>query len=174
MKNSHCQNCGGEMRFKPDVGMIVCERCGSSFPVTETGQKPTRRPYLQTFTIQNEEVESFQCATCGANMLVGSNGEVTRCASCGNLSLKKTVSRHAIPDGIIPFTLTRKKAAEIFRKFVSSRKFAPNDLKTMAKLEKISGLYVPVWNFNFVSTWTYSAIGINKKTDSDGHEYTRN
>ena len=43
----------------------------------------------------------------------------------------------------------------------------------MAKLEKISGLYTPIWNFNFTATCMYNAIGVKKYTDSDGNEEFR-
>ena len=69
--------------------------------------------------------------------------------------------------------MSRNKAASIFRTWVGSRKFAPNDLKQMAKLEKISGLYTPVWNFSFNSVFKYTGTAIKIKTDSDGNQEFR-
>lgn len=171
---SKCPNCGGEEYFNPETGMLVCERCGGTFPVNEPSTQPTKREYTPTFQPNNVESNQYECATCGAKIVVGSNGEVHRCASCGNRTVKKSdTTLTSTPDGIIPFCITKSRAAELFRNWVSTRKFAPSDLKQMAKLEKLSGLYVPVWNFNFDITWRYSAIGVKKYTDDDGYSEYR-
>lgn len=170
MSYSRCANCGGEQNFNIEKGVLVCERCGSSAPVKEELGKPLQHVYSPTFTYTNTVANRYVCENCGAKVVVGKSGEINRCASCGNRSVKKVESTSIkVPDGIIPFTLTRKNAAEIFRKWVGSRKFAPSDLKQMAKLEKISGIYVPIWNFNFTTTTRYSAIGFKKKTDNEGY-----
>lgn len=170
MSYSRCANCGGEQMFNIEKGVLVCERCGSSAPVKEELGKPLQRVYSPTFAYNNIVADRYVCENCGAKVVVGKSGEIKRCASCGNRSVIKVESTSIkAPDGIIPFTLTRKNAAEIFRKWVGSRKFAPSDLKQMAKLEKISGIYVPVWNFNFTTTMRYRALGIKKKIDSEGN-----
>lgn len=172
---SRCPNCRGEQVFNPDKGFLVCERCGSSFPVKETEGKIIRREYSPTFVPQtNTKLDvKYTCTTCGAKSVVGSDEEQRRCASCGNLSLTKQKAPSVVPDGIIPFSISRNKAAEIFRKWVGSRKFAPNDLKQMARLEKITGLYTPIWNFSYKTTVKYSATGIKIKTDDDGDRVVR-
>lgn len=170
---TRCPNCNGEKVYNVEKGMLVCSRCGSNFPVDESGEKPIRRLYTPTYSYDSNNTEGtqYECETCGARSVVGTNGEVKRCVNCGNTTLKKITSLTNAPDSIIPFSISRHQAGEIFRKWVGSRKLAPSDLKQMAKLEKISGLYMPVWNFNFVAGWKYTAIGVKKRTDSDGHEY---
>ena len=69
-------------------------------------------------------------------MILGANVDARRCSSCGNTTLVKENLSVITPDGIVPFKISRKKAAEIFRNWVGKRKFAPNDLVQMAKLEK--------------------------------------
>lgn len=172
---SKCDNCGGEEVYNPETGMLVCERCGSTFPVKESQTATVRRMYSTAYTPNDNKnvVIKYTCSTCGAKSVVGTDGEVKRCASCGNTTLTKERASTIVPDGIIPFSISRTKAAGIFRSWVGSRKFAPSDLKQMAKLEKISGLYTPVWNFNFTSTFKYSGTGIKIKTDSDGNQEVR-
>ena len=172
---SKCMNCGGEEIYNPETGLLLCERCGSAFPVQENQSGQIRRMYTTSYSPnENKNVSiKYSCSTCGAKSVVGTNGEVKRCASCGNTTLTKEMSSTIVPDGIIPFSISRSKAAEIFRSWVGSRKFAPSDLKQMARLEKLSGLYTPVWNFNFTSVFKYTGTGIKIKTDSDGNQETR-
>ena len=174
-KLSRCSNCTGELIFKPETGTLICERCGSSFPVNEGDTRPIIRAYSPTYVPEeNKNIsEEYSCTTCGAKIVSGSNETIRRCASCGNSTLKREKISTIAPDGIIPFTVSRKQAVQIFKNWVSSRKFAPSDLKRMAKLEKISGLYTPIWNFNFTATCRYNAIGVKKYTDSDGNEEFR-
>ena len=172
---SKCTNCGGEEYFNPETGILVCDRCGSTFPVKEGAGSFVRRNYDSSYSLNGNrnEVVRYSCMTCGAKSVVGTDGEVKKCASCGNTTLKKEKSTTIVPDGIIPFAVSRRKAAEIFRNWAGTRKFAPSDLKQMAKLEKISGLYTPVWNFNFTSIFRYNGTAIKIKTDSDGNQDVR-
>lgn len=172
---STCANCGGELVFNPESSMLVCDRCASTFPVKDGKNEFVRRVYSSSYSPNENrnEVIKYVCETCGAKSVVGTSGEVKRCASCGNTTLRKEKSMTIVPDGIIPFSISRKKAGEIFRSWVGTRKFAPSDLKEMARLEKISGLYTPVWNFNFTDVFRYNGTAIKIKTDSDGNQDIR-
>lgn len=174
-KFSRCHNCTGELVFKPQTGMLVCQRCNSTFAVNEDIKRPVIRQYTPTYVPEvNKDLKTdYICTACGAKIVTGKEGEVKRCSSCGNTALKKEESPTYIPDGIIPFSISKQQAGEIFRKWVGSRKFAPSDLKQMARLDKLSGLYTPVWNFSFVSSLRYSCTGIKKRIDSNGDEEIR-
>ena len=139
-----CANCTGELFYNAEVDMLECERCSSKFPIVEKKTENIKRKYDPSYSIlaNQDEVVDYKCATCGTKLLVGSDNEVRRCSSCGNTTLMRERSNIVKPDGIIPFSISKRKAAEIFRKWVGERKFAPKDLKYMAKLEKISGISI--------------------------------
>lgn len=174
-KSLRCVNCFGEKTFNPDKKVLVCERCGSQFPIKGSKGGIVRREYTPSYIpVSNQEtIIKYTCETCGTKSVFGSDVEVKRCSSCGNTTLKRDKSLSVVPDAIIPFEISRKRAGELFRNWVGSRKFAPNDLKQMAKLEKISGLYTPVWNWNFKSIFKYTGMAFNLKTDSNGNSETR-
>ena len=174
-KLTRCENCTGELSYSPQKEMIVCTCCGSSFPIKVKKEKELKRKYDIAYTpMENREVLAvYRCETCGTKSIVGTDNVVRRCSSCGNTSLLKEKTALNTPDGMIPFKVTREKAAEIFRKWVASRKFAPNDLVEMAKLEKLSGFYTPVWNFSYNSIFKYSVIGIKKVLDAYDNEIRR-
>lgn len=165
---SKCKNCTGELSYNAEADMLQCAWCGSSFPIKEKPQAELRRRYDSSYSpAENREIEiGYKCSTCGTKLMAGTDTDISRCSSCGNSTLIKEKSILKVPDGIIPFEISRDKAAEIFRKWVEKRRFAPNDLKQFAKFEKISGIYTPVWNFSFSSAFRYSLIGIKKTLDS--------
>jgi len=172
LKAKKCKNCTGELAFNPKQSMLVCERCGSSFAVSEKKDGKIRRLYDVSYSpVENQKNQIvYKCSTCNSKIIAGTGNEIHRCSSCGNTTLIKETSVMNLPDAIIPFKIERNKAAEIFRKWVKKRKLAPNDLVQMAKLEKISGIYTPVWNFNYKYYYQYSATGLKKKLDSYDNE----
>lgn len=46
---------------------------------------------------------------------------------------------------MIPFTINKEKAQEIFLKWASKYKFLPKDFCSNSQLEKITGMYLPYW-----------------------------
>ena len=167
-----CENCTGELKYHPDKEQLRCDRCGSGFNIKVTKGVLTRNYDPNYNPLENKSTDSlYKCSTCQSKMIVGSDAVRTRCSSCGNATLVKEKTIEVTPDGILPFKTTRKKAAEIFRNWVAKRKFAPNDLVQMAKLEKISGIYTPVYNFNYSWIFNYSATGVEKKLDAYYNEY---
>jgi len=174
-KLTRCKNCTGELVFSPDKNALSCERCGSQFNIKERANSNIKRMYDPSYVPQEklDNQVTYKCSSCSSRIIAGTDCEIHRCSSCGNTTLKKEISVLNTPDGIIPFKITRNKAGEIFRKWVANRKFAPSDLVQMAKLEKISGFYTPIWNFNYTSIYKYSLVGVKKSLDSYDNEVRR-
>lgn len=174
-KISKCENCGSDIVFDPDKKMLICKSCGGTYPVQLSSGIIKRHIYSIEYNQDDNRKEETQyvCPSCGSKIMAGREKPLSICASCGNTNLKVQTNSVAVPDGIIPFAINKDKAGEIFQKFVRSRKFAPNDLEQMAKLQKIIGLYCPVWKFDFETRTRYSYIGIKKYIDDDDHERVR-
>jgi len=156
-----CENCGGNNVFNPSSGKLKCEYCGkvSECSVNVNKLGTITRKYSDTYApeMNHDGHNLYLCSSCGATVGFEENEDKKRCPSCGDTSLKRQNATMSVPDGVIPFSISRDKAVEIFRKWIKTRKFAPNDLKEMAKLGKVSGLYVPVWNVGFRIVGKYFA-----------------
>lgn len=159
-KSIKCEYCGGNNFYDPDKGLLTCEHCGkeSACEIKVKGGILTRK-YSKSYIpeLKHNTSHNYVCSSCGATVNFEEQEEKKRCPSCGDTSLNRKYGDICVPDGIIPFAISRNKAVEIFRKWISTRKFAPNDLKQMAAHGKISGLYVPAWNMNFRITGQYFA-----------------
>ncbi|MBQ9790395.1 MAG: hypothetical protein IJW24_02240 [Clostridia bacterium] len=156
-----CDTCGGNLLFSPDSGLMECEHCGNAIALkkSKSASRPLTRRYSETYTMTPTESTSqtYLCSSCGATVSFEETEVKKRCPSCGDISLNRQQRSIYVPDAIIPFVVSRDKAISIFREWIGSRKFAPNNLKQMAKLGKISGLYIPAWNFSFRLVVGYNA-----------------
>lgn len=170
-----CKNCGAELIYSPLKKCVVCKSCGSRFPVAGNGGAVKRRVYSFDYNPNDSRVEEmqYQCPACGVKIYAGKDRPLNVCASCGNTALVKKSSSVVVPDGIIPFEITKDDAGVIFQKFVKTRKFAPSDLSQMAKSQKLIGVYDPVWKFDFESHIDYSYVGVKKVVDHNDIEHTK-
>lgn len=159
--NIRCKYCGGNNVFNPSTGNLKCEYCGnvSECETKHNSANKITQKYSETYSpkMNYDGDNLYLCSSCGATVSFEESEDKKRCPSCGDTSLKRQQVAMSVPDGIIPFSVSRDKAVEIFRKWIQSRKFAPNDLKQMAKLGKVSGLYVPAWNVGFRVVGNYFA-----------------
>ena len=167
-----CESCGARIAFDPKSGMLKCDHCESKFSIKTSLQGNRKREYTGEFSSSGENQDKFgyRCGICGAQISVGSGEEIKRCPSCGNVSLTPCGDYSTAPDAIIPFSITRKQAAGIFKEWIAKRKFAPHDLKVMARLEKISGYYTPVYNFSYDTYCDYYGVAVKTEKDFDGEE----
>ena len=172
-----CENCGGNFSFNPNSGLMECEHCGSIKQIKNHEKLASKRlvqRYSESYmlTPTQSENQTYLCSTCGATVTFEEGDIKKRCPSCGDLSLSMQQRQVFVPDAIVPFSVSRDKAINIFRQWISTRKFAPSDLKQMAKLGKISGLYVPTWNFNFRLLMEYNA-DCTRTEEHGEHFHTR-
>lgn len=174
-KITKCENCGAELVFSPERNCLVCKSCGSSFMVKNASGKIARRVYSFNYNPEDNRVDEtqYECPSCGSKIMAGREKPLGICASCGNTNLIKKTNSVVVPDGIIPFTISKAKAGEIFQKFVKSRKFAPSDLAQMARSQKLIGVYNPVWKFDFETHIHYSYVGEKKYLDKNDNEYVK-
>lgn len=168
-KITKCANCGGGLVYSTQKNSLICSHCDSSFALPIKKREKLLRKYTIDFVPEIEEsVQNvYQCHTCGSTYVVADDKISTRCPSCGATTVSPANAKATFPDGIVPFKLDREKAVEIFQKWLKKRKFAPNDLVTMAKRGKISNVYVPVFNINATSICAYSATVKKVHTDSE-------
>lgn len=171
-----CKNCGFELVFSPTKKCLVCGSCGSTFPISlMSGGEVKRRVYSFDYdpNQKREESSQYECPACGSKIFAGREKPLGICASCGNTNLVKRTNSVVVPDGVIPFEITKDQAGEIFKNFIKTRKFAPSDLVELARSRKVIGVYNPVWAFDFETQIRYSYVGVKKHIDQNDHEYSR-
>lgn len=172
-KEYKCVSCGGELTYNPNGQNLICEYCESETALGELPQMTSfKREYKQDLVMEvdKDDTKVYQCASCGSKSIQEGEKELNRCGSCGSNDISKVNEATIHPRHIFPFVLGKKEAGTIFEKWVKTRKFAPNDFKKLAKLKKITGVYVPVYGFDYLNQYSYSGTGVNVYKDRNGRE----
>lgn len=158
-----CPNCDGGLVFDPESGTYACEYCLSKFsqeeltaesestvevpadesteavqeePVTETGEGET----------QQQSAVIYHCPSCGAEIITDETTAATFCFYCHNpIVLSGRLEGQYLPDGVIPFKITKEEAIDKFHGWIQKKKFIPRGFYSKRQIEKMTGVYFPYW-----------------------------
>lgn len=110
---------------------------------------------VQEETPSGEEAEStesqqsavvYHCPSCGAEIITDETTAATFCFYCHNpIVLSGRLEGEYLPDGIIPFKITKEEAIERFQEWIQKKKFIPAGFYSKRQIEKLSGVYFPYW-----------------------------
>lgn len=154
-----CPRCGStEITLKPQTGMLICHFCrhewaeavidttyGFDSPISELrgmviGSGASDIPE------STADVLTLKCQACGAEVVVNTQeANHSRCHWCRNtLSINQQLPNGAVPDGILPFKVTRDDAIKKIDEFVKKRKFFahPKFVRDFKPTEVV-GVYMP-------------------------------
>jgi len=161
-KHFPCGQCGAKLEFMPGAESLVCQYCGHSNLIPKSEADIVELDYttfLDAAAETSEQVESLiiKCGQCAAETTLQPNVTSVLCPYCGTTVVAQGVCTRAIkPQSLLPFKITQPQAWAVFRKWINSLWFAPNDLKLYACTEsKLVGLYVPYWTYDSDATSFY-------------------
>lgn len=149
-----CPNCGGGLKFDPDVQKSTCEYCLSEFTNQELAEisaaieqkaAAARQAETQAQTQAETQAETpaqtmksadddqplthmvgYVCDSCGAEVVTEDTTSATFCYYCHNpVLVTGRLTGVYKPDKIIPFQYDREKAIEKFLAWAKTRKFVP-------------------------------------------------
>lgn len=148
-----CPGCGAPIHFNPTVGKWKCEYCNSEFSL-EDMQKYNNASSLENNAeddiVDETNYVSYKCKNCGAEIIADDQTAATFCVYCGNTAiLKNKLSGEFKPDYIIPFKTEKEQAVKAFENISKGRLFVPKDFNSKANIEKIKGVYIPFWLYDF-------------------------
>lgn len=164
--NYKCPNCGGPLQFNPDKQMFSCEYCASDFDVekiqqlfaesekaetadeseVEHSQAEQAQAQAKGEDFDEENLVSYSCPSCGAEVITAESTAATTCYYCQNpVVLGSRLSGEFKPDSVIPFALTREKAQEAFLKMCGRRMFLPRGFASKTQFDNLHGVYFPYW-----------------------------
>ena len=139
-----CVNCGGNVVFDPQSGHMKCLSCGGS----DCEQSiPSETPMI--------------CPSCGSQITYRNEyGSAGKCPACGTFLIRDDFVVYPYgPDMILPFKFSKRLAEEKLKEEFGKKLFLPADFLSTKTLEKLRGVYVPFWIYDFDSNVDYTAIG---------------
>lgn len=149
-----CPNCDGGLVFDPESGTYACEYCFSKFSqdelVADSQSAETAQSVEETDSKEPQAAENgavvYRCPSCGAEIITDATTAATFCFYCHNpIVLAGKLEGEYLPDGIIPFKITKDEAIERFHEWIQKKKFIPKGFYSKNQIEKMSGVYFPYW-----------------------------
>lgn len=153
-----CPNCQAPIHFNPTVGKWKCEYCDSEFTLEEMQKYNNASSEANNVEEVSEEAitsdsttyVTYRCKSCGAEVVADEQTASTFCLYCGNTAiLKDKLSGEFKPDYIIPFKTDKSVAEKAFEGLSKGRPFMPKDFNSKKNIEKIKGVYIPFWLYDF-------------------------
>ncbi len=199
---NRCPKCGAtEIQLRPSAGMLVCLFCRHEWAEARLDETVANGDLaaLRGTTIGSGAADiqadtasmiTMKCAGCGAEVVVNTAEQMgSRCHWCRHvLTVNEQVPNGAVPDAVLPFTITHEQAIARIREFAGKRRmFADRAFVRGFTPENVVGVYMPymvvdsnasadVAGFGEVKTRQYTrGTGDNKETvyDADVYEVRR-
>ncbi|MBS0210736.1 MAG: hypothetical protein JSS27_17470 [Planctomycetes bacterium] len=164
-KKFPCRNCGAKLTFDPTAESLHCPYCGHTEAITveqaDVAENDletwlSRQAEQQQQEVTNPNAAEVRCESCGAVVVFDAHVAADRCPFCATTLQNKPTPVHALiaPKGVLPFAVDERNAIEAFNRWITSRWFAPTELKQLANLGQLSGIYVPYWTYDSMTvTW---------------------
>ncbi len=202
--NYQCPACTGPLHFTGESGRLECEYCGSAYDVAEIealykekdaaaaqaqaqaeAKEQSREQEAQEDGGWGEDAEhlkTYNCPSCGAELICDENTAATSCPYCGNPSIvpgQFTDMRR--PDYVLPFALSKDKAVAALKSYYNGKPLLPKAFADTNHIEDIKGVYVPFWLFDgevdadmrFHATRVHSHVRGNERITVTEHYQVR-
>lgn len=148
-----CKNCSGNMVFKPEIQKMYCPYCDS-----EDSEE----------AIVNENTHI--CNMCGAEIVIGPYESAGKCPSCSQyLIFDERIKGQYQPDTIQPFVVGKDMAKVHIRNAYGEHSYMPDNFLEEVSLQKIEGIYVPFWLYDFYGNCDYDGEGTKVRTSRRGN-----
>lgn len=179
VREYECPNCGAPMIFDSTLQQMLCEHCGTAKTVREMEQlkKGNQEDEAEEEVYHTGEEATFRrytCPGCGAEILTDDYTAATFCSFCGNPTLMEDrLSGEKTPAKIIPFKINKEQAQNMYRSWCRKGLLTPRDFTSQTTIEKITGMYVPFWLYDYKADARIDADCTKVKRERRGDmEYT--
>jgi hypothetical protein len=167
-----CPSCGADLNWSPGDGDLNCPYCAHTGPAPDVegaAAAAAAAPSVVEHDLDavldgalrgwGSEVRQHRCSACSAVTAMPPEVIATSCPFCGTTKIEDQPVDESVlrPESLLPFAVDERTAIAGFRKWVSGLWFRPATLKSMSRLERISGVYVPVWTFDTDTTSHWNA-----------------
>ena len=156
-----CPNCGADMIYNAENGMLHCDSCGTDEHIDsmKDSLQPDEQESFNEFstetstnTFETENTAQYQCKNCGAILITDTNTTASSCTFCdAPMILEDRLTGELAPSKVVPFSITKTQAEEAFRKWCGKGLLQPNDFKKANRVKNITGIYIPFWLYEMQS-----------------------
>lgn len=169
-----CPSCGAAFHYSPTVKKLLCDHCGTTKEICAKPQ--IEIPYTdgafmefdkknKDVVWENNELVSFRCNDCGAVSVMDRLETATICPFCKTPQIAVLDNVDSIkPNAILPFSVSKEAALASAKKWLKGKVFANYKVRKNILVNDISGIYIPIWTFDFDTIADYNGVLGRKKT----------
>ena len=154
----HCPTCDAGLRFEIETQQMACDHCGNRFEVVQTsdGEQHDAKGHKLL------DLYVFVCPDCGAELAVNDeNDAVGFCPYCGGTSmLFNRVRQDWVPDGVIPFKVTKEQCKQAYVEHVRKYPFVSRKYRDPDLIDSFRGIYMPYWQFEGKQETPFKVEGV--------------
>ena len=180
-----CPCCGASLAYGTESGKLDCASCGNSYELDalETIYASEEKGHVE-FDMSAEsfaegdarQMQGYICSSCGAELMTEGTTTATECPYCGSPTiLPERIEGGVKPEKVIPFTITKEQAQQMFNDYFKGKKLLPNIfLNSRNRISEMRKLYVPYWLFDCEAEASISYDARKVRVDRRGdYEITR-
>ncbi|HVS69803.1 MAG TPA: hypothetical protein VHQ47_00945 [Phycisphaerae bacterium] len=163
-----CKQCGARLDFDPSQRALKCPYCGHVEQIAPATNAVEEHDYAQALAKVGKETgtiagrsQEVRCPGCGAMVLLEDNVETDTCPFCATsiTNVPRTSADGIIcPESLLPFRVTQRDGVKAFNAWINSRWFAPTNLRQLANLGQLSGVYMPFWTYDSMTYSSYTGM----------------
>ena len=172
-----CPQCGAKVEFDPRSRSLKCPFCGHMSTVEDAAGEVEERNFKEYASkivkgnagkIAGRSTQT-KCSGCGAMVLLEDKVVTDKCPFCSTHLENKPEAVEGMlpPESLIPFRVDLRRARESFDKWLHGLWFAPTELKKIAALGQLSGVYVPYWTYDAMTYTKYSGMRGDDYNDTE-------
>ena len=188
-----CPACTGPLHFVGGSGKLECDYCGKSYEVAEIEKLFSEKeaasvaaqakadaargrenaaalePGMAWDAQESAGMKSYNCPSCGAEMICDATTAAASCPYCGNPTIVPGQFTGGLrPELVIPFKLDKQAAVTALKKYYRGKKFLPKTFCEQNHIEEIQGVYVPFWLCDCQVDGTVTYHATNSRTWKEG------
>lgn len=154
-----CGACGSRVEYAPGTTTLRCPYCGTEQQIAPTDAQIEEHSYdswaATAKPLARVGSHVYSCSGCGATTETDNLSD--RCQFCGSPLVADSAAVELIaPEAVVPFAIDKGTARTAFRRWVTSRWFAPAALKKVGSTEGMDGTYLPHWTYDADTTTRYT------------------
>lgn len=154
-----CPCCGASLAYAGESGKLECASCGNAYDLEsmEAMQLSETQCGVQ-FDLPTEgfdaadaeAMQGYVCSSCGAQLMTEGTTTATECPYCGSPTiLPERIESGVKPEKVIPFTITKEQAQQMFHDYFKGKFLLPNIFtQSRNRIAEMRKLYAPYWLFD--------------------------
>lgn len=176
-----CPNCGADMVFDPNSGMLSCESCDTQENIANMpkidpddtdevmGDYEEVKTSSSFQSFEDEDARQYCCPNCGAVVISMEEALSTICTFCGaGMILGDRLGGDLAPAKLLPFTITKQQAQDAFKRWSKKGLLTPKGFADADRIKNITGLYVPFWLYDLNGQGEAGATCTKVRTYQEG------